>query len=110
MLFITGYIVLPFSTSIIMVTVILALIYFIGDAIFPLFMSTLQARTPQARGSMSSLTNAAMYLGEAIGGMFGGLLINNFTGFFGISFFTVSGVLLAMLLYAQQGYFKQKTK
>ncbi len=70
-------------------------------------MSTLQATAPKERGTMSSLTNAAMYLGEAVGGAFGGILIKNFPGFFGISVFTAIGVFLAMLLYAQQGYFKE---
>lgn len=106
--FILGYIILPFSSSVITATIILAIIYFIGGAIFPLFMSTLQAQTPNSRGTMSALTNAAMYLGEAIGGVFGGILIKNFTGFYGIATFTVIGVFLAMLLYAQQGYFKRQ--
>ncbi|AUJ29774.1 MAG: MFS transporter [Liquorilactobacillus hordei] len=107
-LFILGYIILPFSSSVIIATIILAMIYFIGGAIFPLFMSTLQAQTPNSRGTMSSLTNASMYLGEAIGGVFGGILIKNFTGFYGIATFTVIGVSLAMLLYARQGYFRRQ--
>ncbi|MDN7146225.1 MFS transporter [Liquorilactobacillus mali] len=107
LLFIFGYIILPFSPSAIIATVILSFIYFIGGAIFPLFMSTLQATAPKARGTMSALSNASMYLGEAIGGVFGGILIRNFPGFFGISAFTVIGVFLAMLLYAHQGYFKK---
>ncbi|EPC75149.1 hypothetical protein FAM18133_02229 [Lacticaseibacillus paracasei] len=52
-----------------------------------------------------------MYLGEAIGGVIGGIiggiLIKQFTGFSGIAVFTAIGASLAMLLYAQQGYFKQ---
>lgn len=107
LLFMLGYVILPFSPSAIIATMILSFIYFIGGAIFPLFMSTLQATAPKARGTMSALTNAFMYLGEAIGGVFGGILIKNFPGFFGISVFTVIGVFLAMLLYARQGYFKK---
>ncbi|WP_057736961.1 MFS transporter [Liquorilactobacillus uvarum] len=107
LLFIAGYLILPFSSSAIAATIILAFIYLIGGAIFPLFMSTLQSQAGNARGTISSLSNAAMYLGEAIGGVFGGILIKNFTGFYGIAAFTVIGVILAMLLYAQQGYFKK---
>lgn len=107
LLFIAGYLILPFSSSAITATIILAFIYLIGGAIFPLFMSTLQSQAGNARGTISSLSNAAMYLGEAIGGVFGGILIKNFPGFYGIAAFTVIGVILAMLLYAQQGYFKK---
>lgn len=106
LIFTLGYMILPFSPSVIIATLILAIIYFIGGAIMPLFMSTLQAQTPNSRGTMSSLTNAAMYLGEAIGGVLGGILIKNFTGFYGVSAFTTIGVFLAMLLYAHQGFFK----
>ena len=56
---------------------------------------------------ISSLANAVMYLGEAIGGVVGGILIKQFTGFSVIAVFTAIGVTLAMLLYARQGYFKQ---
>ena len=48
-----------------------------------------------------------MYLGEAIGGVIGGVLIKQFAGFSGIATFTAVVAVLAMLLYAQQGYFKQ---
>lgn len=71
-------------------------------------MSILQAQPPNSRGTMSSLTNAAMYLGEAIGGIFGGILIKNLTGFYGVVISTVIGVSLAMLLYTRQGYFRRQ--
>lgn len=107
LLFIAGYLVLPFTNSPLTATVILAFIYTIGGALLPLFMSTLQEHAGSARSTISALANGVMYLGEAIGGVIGGILIKQFTGFSGIAVFTAIGASLAMLLYAQQGYFKQ---
>ncbi len=106
-LFIVGYVVLPFANSPLAATIILALIYTIGGALLPLFMSTLQEHAGTARSTISALANAVMYLGEAIGGVIGGVLIKQFAGFSGIATFTAVVAVLAMLLYAQQGYFKQ---
>ena len=106
-LFIIGYVVLPFANSPLSATIILALIYTIGGALLPLFMSTLQEHAGTARSTISALANAVMYLGEAIGGVIGGVLIKQFAGFSGIATFTAVVAVLAMLLYAQQGYFKQ---
>ena len=106
-LFIIGYVVLPFANSPLAATIILALIYTIGGALLPLFMSTLQEHAGSARSTISALANAVMYLGEAIGGVIGGVLIKQFAGFSGIATFTAVVAVLAMLLYAQQGYFKQ---
>jgi DHA1 family inner membrane transport protein len=103
LLFIAGYLVLPFTNSPLTATVILAFIYTIGGALLPLFMSTLQEHAGSARSTISALANAVMYLG----GVIGGILIKQFTGFSGIAVFTAIGASLAMLLYAQQGYFKQ---
>lgn len=105
-LFIIGYVVLPFANSPLAATIILALIYTIGGALLPLFMSTLQEHAGTARSTISALA-AVMYLGEAIGGVIGGVLIKQFAGFSGIATFTAVVAVLAMLLYAQQGYFKQ---
>ncbi|MFT8410808.1 MAG: MFS transporter [Schleiferilactobacillus perolens] len=106
LLFIAGYIVLPIAPSALLATLILAFIYLIGGAIFPLFMSTLQEQAGETRGTIASLANAAMYLGEAISGGIGGFLIANFTGFYGIAWFTAAGALVAALLYGAQGYFR----
>ena len=101
-LFIIGYVLLPFANSPLAATIILALIYTIGGALLPLFMSTLQEHAGTARSTISALANAVMYLGEA-----SGVLIKQFAGFSGIATFTAVVAVLAMLLYAQQGYFKQ---
>jgi predicted MFS family arabinose efflux permease len=69
-------------------------------------MSTLQAQAGETRGTIAALANAAMYLGEAISGGIGGFLIANFTGFYGVAWFTAAGVIVAALLYAAQGYFR----
>lgn len=99
-LFIIGYVVLPFANSPLAATIILALIYTIGGALLPLFMSTLQEHAGTARSTISALANAVMYLGEAIGGVIGGVLIKQFAGFSGIATFTAVVAVLAMLLYA----------
>lgn len=106
LLFIIGYIILPVAPAAWVAALILAFIYLIGGAIFPLFMSTLQAQAGETRGTIAALANAAMYLGEAISGGIGGFLIANFTGFYGVAWFTAAGVGVAALLYAAQGCFR----
>ncbi|MEE8824246.1 bicyclomycin resistance protein [Lentilactobacillus sunkii] len=106
LLFIIGYVILPIASAAWLATLILAFIYLIGGAIFPLFMTTLQDQAGNTRGTIAALSNAAMYLGEAVSGGIGGFLIANFTGFYGIAWFTAAGVLVAGLLYAAQGYFR----
>lgn len=106
LLFIIGYIILPIAPAAWVATLILAFIYLIGGAIFPLFMTTLQDQAGETRGTIASLANAAMYLGEAVSGGIGGFLIATFTGFYGIAWFTAAGALVAALLYAAQGYFR----
>lgn len=97
-----------FSTTIWLAQLMLTLIFLVGGLIFPLFMTTLQETTDTARSTVSSISNAAMYLGETLGGVIGGVLIAKVTGFWGISSFTVGLATISLLLYWIGGLFKFK--
>lgn len=71
-------------------------------------MTTLQGTVENARSTISSLSNAAMYLGETIAGVVGGILFTIFSGFSGISIFAGITIALALLLYTQAGAFKRE--
>jgi predicted MFS family arabinose efflux permease len=69
-------------------------------------MTTLQTLSASARGTVSALSNVAMYSGTTIGGILGGLLFNHFSGFIGVAFFTVLLYILYLLVYKSSGIFK----
>lgn len=48
-------------------------------------MTTLQSTVENARSTISSLSNAVMYLGETIASIVGGVLFEQFAGFSGIA-------------------------
>ncbi|BDR52903.1 MFS transporter [Bombiscardovia nodaiensis] len=100
------YIMVSFSDTFWLAEVLLTIIYLVNGFIFPLFMTTLQESVSQARSTISSLSNAAMYLGETLAGIAGGLLINHFSGYTGIGYFAAILILLAIALYAQTGVFR----
>ena len=52
-----------------------------------------------ARSTISSLSNAVMYLGETIASIVGGVLFEQFAGFFGIAVFAAVMIALSLLLY-----------
>ncbi|QEY06631.1 permease [Streptococcus ratti] len=101
------YLILPFAANFWMAEILLTIIYINNGFIFPLFMTTLQGTVENARSTISSLSNAAMYLGETIAGIVGGVLFVTFTGFSGISVFAAIMIALSWLLYAQAGAFKK---
>lgn len=100
------YVILPFAPTIIWAEVIFFFIFLIGGFVFPVFMTLLQTLSTSARGTVSALSNAAMYSGTIIGGVFGGILFNHFNGFIGVSFFTVLLYILSLLVYKSSGIFK----
>lgn len=102
------YLLLPFAQNFWMAEILLTIIYLTNGFIFPLFMTTLQGTVENARSTISSLSNAAMYLGETIAGVVGGILFTIFSGFSGISIFAAITIALALLLYAQAGAFKRE--
>lgn len=101
------YVALLFVHHFWMVEVLLTIIYVNNGFIFPLFMTTLQSAVENARSTISSLSNAVMYLGETIAGIVGGILFEQFTGFSGIAVFAAVMIALSLLLYYQAGAFKK---
>ena len=71
-------------------------------------MGSLQSHADGARGTVSSLANASMYIGTAIGGVIGGQLLAHFSGFFGVAGFTVICYLISLAIYTYSGAFKNK--
>ncbi|QGG59015.1 MFS transporter [Loigolactobacillus bifermentans] len=99
------YIGLTSAKSFIISEGLVTLIYMFNGLIFPLLMTNLQQTVVAARSTMSSLANAAMYLGETVAGGLGGLLFHmwNFTG---IAWFAAIVIALGTLLYWHYGAFK----
>lgn len=87
--------------------VLLTIIYVNNGFIFKLFMTTLQSAVENARSTISSLSNAVMYLGETIASIVGGVLFEQFAGFSGIAVFAAVMIVLSLLLYYQAGAFKK---
>ncbi|MDI4584738.1 hypothetical protein FCS82_06680 [Oenococcus sp. UCMA 14587] len=70
-------------------------------------LTTLWETTNTARSTVSSISNAAMYLGETLGGLAGGILITKVVGFWGISIFTVILAIISLIMYFFGGLFKR---
>lgn len=91
------YIIVPFSSNIIMADILFAIIYIFNGFLFPLLMTSLQKTVKDARSTISSLANCVMYLAETFAGIIGGYLFNAFTGFFGIAIFSAIMIVLALI-------------
>ncbi|MFM0068847.1 MFS transporter [Paraburkholderia aspalathi] len=100
------YCVLPFSPNLPTALGVLLLIMMAAGFVFPIFISTLQAQTQVARGTVSSLANAAVYVGTTIGGVVGGILLSRAQGFFGVTTFTILCYLAALSVCAWAGAFR----
>lgn len=101
------YLILLFAHNFWVSEILLTIIYVNNGFIFPLFMTTLQGTVENARSTISSLSNAVMYLGETIAGIIGGILFEKFSGFSGIAVFAAVMIALSLLLYYQAGAFKK---
>ena len=75
----------------------------VAGFLLPVLMGQLQAHAGQARGTVSSLSNTAMYLGATIAGAIGGDLLTRLSGFWGPSLMTAFAFLLAVALYRIAG-------
>lgn len=89
--------------------ILLAIAFVINGCLFPLFMTTLQATARHARSTISSLSNAAMYLGETVAGIAGGVLFKQFTSYRGIGLFAATMIGVALIIYVQSGLFKSRS-
>ena len=78
----------------------------VGGFLLPVMMGQLQSNAGQARGTVSSLSNSAMYLGTAITGGIGGTLLTVFPGYWGISIYTAATFALALAIYRFAGAFR----
>ncbi|MFJ2609974.1 MFS transporter [Streptomyces sp. NPDC091279] len=101
------YCVVPLSPNLATALVLLALVMMVAGFVFPVFMSILQQQTETARGTVSSLANAAMYVGTTIGGAVGGLLLAKVDGFWGVAAFTVAAYLVSLAVYTAAGAFRR---
>ncbi|KAE8128878.1 MFS transporter [Bifidobacterium tibiigranuli] len=97
------YLALPFAPSPVFATIGLTLVMLVNGFIFPLFMTLLQSTSTNARSTMSSLGNAAMYAGSSVAGIIGGSLITAFPSFFGIAYFTIIAYVLSLAVYTASG-------
>lgn len=99
------YSVASFSWSAETAVISLSLIMMVAGFAFALFMSKLQSQAEGARGTVSSLANACMYIGAAVGGGIGGVLLTNFPKFFGVAGFTIICYVISLFIYAKAGAF-----
>ncbi|MEX0381504.1 MFS transporter [Leuconostoc sp. MS02] len=103
------YLTMPFTRTFWQAEILLTVVFLFNGLIFPLFMATLQSTTENARSTISSLSNAAMYFGETVAGILGGVLFHVFYGFFGIALFAAIMVLFSLILYIKSGIFTKKS-
>ncbi|MDO5082934.1 MAG: MFS transporter [Arachnia propionica] len=86
-------------------TVVFALTMAVGGVLLPVMMGQLQSHAGAARGTVSSLSNTAMYLGTSFTGAVGGALLTAVPGFWGISLLTATTFTVAALIYWRAGAF-----
>ncbi|WP_445491525.1 MFS transporter [Niallia sp. 03133] len=94
------YIVLPFSSNLIISITMLTLNFFVNGLLFPLLMVSMQQSAPTMRSTISAFSNAVMYLGTTIDGIIGGFLITHFSGFYGVSFFAAILTIIALIVFS----------
>lgn len=85
---------------------IFTLALFLGGIMLPVLMGELQSHTAVARGTVSSLSNTAMYAGTTISGAVGGTLLTQFPGYSGIAVMSACAVAISLGVYALGGAFR----
>lgn len=75
----------------------------VAGFLLPVLMGQLQAHAGQARGTVSSLSNTAMYLGATIAGALGGGLLARVPGFWGPGVVTAAAFILSVVIYRIAG-------
>ena len=90
--------------------IVLSLAMLTAGFLFPVLMSEMQSHTDLARGTVSSLSNAAMYAGTTISGAVGGVLLMQYPGFSGIAVFTAIAYICSLGIYALGGAFSRPEK
>lgn len=72
-----------------------------GGFVFPVMMTTLQSRAGAARGTVSSLSNVAMYGGTTVGTAVAGPLFTATPQFSGVAVFAVVAFLVSLVLFSR---------
>ncbi|AWT26343.1 hypothetical protein Csp1_15580 [Corynebacterium provencense] len=80
---------------------LLALVMLAGGFVFPVMMTTLQSRAGAARGTVSSLSNVAMYGGTTIGAAVAGPLFAATPQFSGVAILAVVAFLVSLVLFSR---------
>ena len=96
-----GYAGVAFTQSLIPAICLLTFVMLAAGFLFPVLMTTLQSNAGTNRGTVSSLTNVAMYAGPTIGAGIAGPLFNATPQFTGIAALTITGYLIALLLFTR---------
>ncbi len=97
------YFALPFLPNLFFVETSFFLTFFTAGIIFPLMMGVFQAISPNARGTIASLSNAAMYAGTTVGTCAAGFLYQSAHHFGAVTGFTAILFILSMTLYQTTG-------
>lgn len=98
-----GYSIVAFTGLLVPAVALLAVVMCAGGFVFPVMMTILQSRAGQARGTVSSLGNVAMYGGTTIGVAIAGPVFAATTGFTGVAALSITAYLIALALYALSG-------
>ncbi|MCB7155532.1 MFS transporter [Bacillus stercoris] len=93
------YFALPFFPNLFLVETSFFLTFFTAGIIFPLMMGVSQSISPNARGTIASLSNAAMYAGTTVGTGIAGFLYQSTQHFGAVTGFTAILFILSMTLY-----------
>lgn len=93
------YFALPFFPNLFLVEASFFLTFFTAGIIFPLMMGVFQSIAVNARGTIASLSNAAMYAGTTVGTSIAGFLYQSTQHFGAVTGFTAILFILSMTLY-----------
>ncbi|MGY0431455.1 MFS transporter [Bacillus rugosus] len=93
------YFALPFFPNLFIVETSFFLTFFTAGIIFPLMMGVFQSISPDARGTIASLSNAAMYAGTTVGTCVAGFLYQSAHHFEAVTGLTAILFILSMALY-----------
>ncbi len=96
-----GYVGVALTSHLVPAVCLLTFTMAAAGFVFPVMMSTLQANAANARGTVSSLANVAMYAGATIGAAIAGPIFNATRQFEGIAPLTVTAFLIALVLFVR---------
>lgn len=94
-----GYACIVITTNLPVGVALLAIIMACGGFVFPVMMATLQGNAGNARGTVSSLSNVAMYGGTTIGAAIAGPLFAHTSQFSGVGSLALAAFLAALRLF-----------